>query len=209
MTGTSTPAGPAHRAGPPSGTYHILTAISMAVGRGPAARAVADAAGLTAGDRVLDIGCGPGTAVREAARRGATATGIDPSPVMLRLARRISALQRIRGLAWLEGRAEALPLPDHGVTLAWAVSSAHHWDDRRAAFGEIRRVLSPGGQVLLAERLASPGARGRAAHGLAPAQAEELAGGLAAAGFADVRVHTRRARRRALIIVQGRQRPPG
>jgi ubiquinone/menaquinone biosynthesis C-methylase UbiE len=209
MTGTRTPTGLVHHAGSSSRAYEILTAVSMTVGRGPTARAVAGTAGLTAGDRVLDIGCGPGTAVREAARRGATATGLDPSPVMLRLARRTSALRRIYGLAWLQGRAEALPLPDRSVTLAWALSSAHHWDDRRAAFGEVRRVLAPGGRVLLAERLTRPGARGHAAHGLTPAQAGELAQELTAAGFTDVRVQTRRARRRALIIVQGRQRPQG
>ncbi len=46
----------------------ILTVLSMTAGRGPLARAVADAAELTPADRVVDIGCGPGTAVRHAAR---------------------------------------------------------------------------------------------------------------------------------------------
>ena len=83
---------------PPSGpeiagwAYQIVTALSMTVGRGPLARAVADAAQLTPADRVIDIGCGPGTAVRHAARRGAAATGIDPDPAMLRLARWITAI---------------------------------------------------------------------------------------------------------------------
>jgi trans-aconitate methyltransferase len=58
----------------------------MTAGHGPRVRAVADAAELTAADRLVDVGCGPGTAVRLAARRAATATGIDPDPAMLGLA---------------------------------------------------------------------------------------------------------------------------
>jgi len=39
--------------------YRALTVLSMAVGRGPAARAVAASAKLSSDDRVVDIGCGP------------------------------------------------------------------------------------------------------------------------------------------------------
>ena len=101
----------------------IITAVSMTAGRGPLARAVADAAELAPADRVVDIGCGPGTAVRYAAPRAATAVGIDPDPVMLRLAQWSTALQRSPNVRWLEGRAEKLPLPDGEATLAWAISS--------------------------------------------------------------------------------------
>jgi SAM-dependent methyltransferase len=47
-------------------TSDVLVAISMVLGRGRAARIVADLAGLTCQDRVVDIGCGPGTATRVA-----------------------------------------------------------------------------------------------------------------------------------------------
>jgi cyclopropane fatty-acyl-phospholipid synthase-like methyltransferase len=73
--------------------WQIITAVSMTAGRGPLARAVADAAELAPADRVADIGCGPGTAVRCAAPRAATVAGIDPDPVMLRLARWSTALR--------------------------------------------------------------------------------------------------------------------
>ena len=81
-TNTSSEVGAVHHAA------EVVTVISMAVGRSAAARVVADIAEVGPGDRVVDIGCGPGTAVREAARRGATATGVDPSPIMLRIATR-------------------------------------------------------------------------------------------------------------------------
>jgi ubiquinone/menaquinone biosynthesis C-methylase UbiE len=183
--------------------YEIITALSMTVGRGAAARAVADLAAVRAGDRVVDIGCGPGTAVREAVHRGATATGVDPSPVMLRLARQISALRRMPHIAWLEGSAEALSLPDGDATIVWALSSVHHWQDRAAGLAEAHRVLDPGGQLVLAERRRRPGARGHAAHGLTSDQADRLATDMIAAGFVGVHTETRNAGRRRLVIVCG------
>jgi cyclopropane fatty-acyl-phospholipid synthase-like methyltransferase len=90
----------AHRA---AGIVEVLTALSMTVGRRNRARTVADTANIAAGDRVLDIGCGPGAAARLAARQGAAVTGVDPSPMMLRLARWISAVRRAHGLDWRIG----------------------------------------------------------------------------------------------------------
>jgi ubiquinone/menaquinone biosynthesis C-methylase UbiE len=191
--------------GPGSSAAEVLTALSMTVGRGAAARAVADAAALRAGDRVVDIGCGPGTAVRYAVRRGATAAGVDPSPVMLRMARRISHLRRVASATWLEGSAEALPLPDETATAVWALASAHHWNNQAAGLAEAYRVLRPGGRLLIAERLVKPGARGHAAHGLTHDQADELARRMEAAGCTDVHIDTRQAGRRTLLLITGRR----
>jgi ubiquinone/menaquinone biosynthesis C-methylase UbiE len=202
----SQPAGPApgsaHTA-PTWKAYEVLTAVSMIFGRGRLARTVADAAQVAPDDRVLDIGCGPGTAAREAARRGAAATGVDPSPTMLRLARWISAIRRPGNVSWLEGRAERLPLPDSQATVAWAVSSAHHWSDRTAGFREARRALAPPGRLVIAERLVNPGTRGHAAHGLSSDQARELAQEMTASGFVHVQVQTKLAGRRNLVIISG------
>ena len=141
-----------------------LTAVSMMFGRGAAARAVARLAGLTGDDRVVDVGCGPGTAVREAARHAAAATGVDPDAASLALARWISTRRRARNVTWLKGGAEQLPLPDDCATVVWALSSVHHWPDRITGFAEVHRVLArAAGSV--AERLVRAGARGHAAHG--------------------------------------------
>ena len=113
----------------PSGrARHAITVASMTMGRVPLARAAADAVDLTPADRVVDIGCGPGTAVRLAARHTISATGIDPDPAMLRFARWITALRPSPNVDWLEGRAEKLPLADGQATVAWAINSVHHWE---------------------------------------------------------------------------------
>jgi ubiquinone/menaquinone biosynthesis C-methylase UbiE len=182
----------------------IVTALSMTAGRGSVARGIANLAAVGAGDRVLDVGCGPGTAAREAARRGSTVIGVDPSSVMLGLARRISASRRAHNLEWMAGSAERLPLPDDSVTVAWAISTVHHWADVGAGIDEIRRALAPAGRVVLAERLVKPGARGHAAHGLTGDQAEAVAAQLRAAGFEGVQADVRRFGRRTLIILTGR-----
>jgi len=203
-TGTQrTGAGTAGRAA------RVITALWMTAAHGPRVRAVADTAELTGADRVVDVGCGPGTAVRLAARRAATATGIDPDPAMLRFARWSTAIPRPPNISWLEGRAEKLPLADGQATVVWAISSAHHWDDRRAGIGEARRVLAPGGRLVLAERLAKPAARGHAAHGLTRDQAEELTRQLTAAGFGQVGLHIGKAGLRTVIIIRGQKDAAG
>jgi hypothetical protein len=54
--------------------------VAVTLGRGSSASTVADLARTGPSDRVVDVGCGSGTAARLAGRRGSTATGIDPSP---------------------------------------------------------------------------------------------------------------------------------
>lgn len=183
----------------------LLTALAMTAGRGPVARAIVSEAQLTAADRAADVGCGPGTAVREAARRGVPVTGIDPSSVALRLARVLTRATADARITWMLGSAERLPLPDGSATVLWSISSVHHWDDQAAALTEIRRVLAPGGRALLAERLIRPGARGHAAHGFTRVQAEDLAKALASTGFTAVRSKILTAGRRTMVVVRGDQ----
>jgi SAM-dependent methyltransferase len=181
--------------------HETLYPISMLFGRGAMARAVTDLAALSASDVVVDVGCGPGSAVRRARRAGAHVVGVDPSPQMLRLARRITSALRMDGITFAEGTAERLPLDPAGATVLWAIQSVHHWEDRNRGIEESLRVLAPGGRMVLAERRVTPGARGHAAHGLTDAQASELAREAAQAGFAEVQTHRVAAGHRTLVAV--------
>jgi ubiquinone/menaquinone biosynthesis C-methylase UbiE len=181
--------------------------LAMSYGRGRSARLVADLARVGPGDRVVDVGCGPGRFLREAAERGAEAVGVDPSSQMRRLAlRRIPA--RLRGaVRVVDGTAELLPLEDGAATVAWAVASFHHWADPGAGLAELHRVLEPGGRLLIVEGLARP--RGWLRHhALTREEAGRLAAQIEQAGFADVAVERHAAGRRRLVVVRGR-RPAG
>jgi ubiquinone/menaquinone biosynthesis C-methylase UbiE len=174
--------------------------LFLAIGRTNAQLAV-DIASVSATDHVLDIGCGPGVAVRAAAGRGARATGIDPAPVMLRVAR---AVTRGRdGIDWVEGTAESLPVPTGSATVVWSLATVHHWKDVTKGLAEAHRVLTPGGRVLAIERQVAPDATGIASHGWTEQQAESFAAQCRTAGFDDVRVEGRDAGRRAVWAVHG------
>ncbi|OBG25503.1 class I SAM-dependent methyltransferase [Mycobacterium sp. E3198] len=186
------------------GAIGLVAALGMlATGRGNA-RFAADLAAVSDTDRVVDIGCGPGNAVRAAARRGARALGVDPSPLMLRLAR--LATRDHPNVSWSQGTAEALPVPDGGATVAWSLKTVHHWRDVTAGLAELRRALAPAGRLLVLERRVQPGATGLASHGWTQQQAESFAAQCRAAGFAGVRRDEHRRGRGSVWVVQAVRR---
>src|SRR5688572_17304145 len=104
-------------------------------------------AGLTPGMQVLDVAVGTGLVAREIRRVLGTnghVIGIDPSSGMM-------ALGRADGIMLIQGRAEILPFADASfdfVTLGFAL---RHLNDLERVFAEFRRVLRPGGKILLLE----------------------------------------------------------
>lgn len=115
---------------------------------GPWAVRVADAARISAGDRVLDVACGTGGLTSEALRRvgtQGTVAGLDSSTDMLSVARR-----KLPALDWREGRAEALPFEDGAFDVVLCQFGLMYFNDREQAVREMRRVLRPGGRVALA-----------------------------------------------------------
>ncbi|HUH69687.1 MAG TPA: class I SAM-dependent methyltransferase [Mycobacterium sp.] len=183
-----------------AGLSGLVAGLGMLVtGRGYARLAV-DRAAVSDADRVVDIGCGPGSAVRAAARRGARVVGVDPAPVMLRLASAVTGDQS--NITWSPGSAEELPLPDGWATVAWSLKTVHHWKDVTVGLAEVGRVLAPSGRFLVMERRVHPKARGLASHGWTEQQAESFATQCRAAGFGGVRVDQHRDGRRAVWVVQ-------
>jgi len=99
---------------------------------------------LSEGQAVVDVGCGAGRAVAELATRGARPIGIDPDPRMLAAARRRWPERDFR-----EGAAAELPLEDGSVAGYRADKVFHEIADPAAALTEARRVLVPGGRIVL------------------------------------------------------------
>ena len=184
-----------------AGPAGLLAAASMALGGKGNARLAERLSGLAADDAVADIGCGPGTAARHAARLGAAVVGIDPAPVMLRFARLLTR-RSAHAVRYAQGSAEALPLPDSSVSVVWSIASVHHWADLDAGLREARRVLKPGGRLVAIERLSRPGAKGLASHGWTPEQASAFAGHCRVHGFADAGVNRHGVGRRTKVSVR-------
>ena len=105
---------------------------------------VVEAAAIAAGDRVLDVACGTGIAARRAAARGAEVVGLDASTDMLGVAKRHPGIQ------WQHGRAEELPFPSDAFDAVVSQFGLMFFDDRVAGLREMRRVLRPGGRLVVA-----------------------------------------------------------
>ncbi|MET0398929.1 MAG: class I SAM-dependent methyltransferase [Longimicrobiaceae bacterium] len=109
-------------------------------------------AGREAG-RVLDLGCGTGALLPRLGAWGAGVaryTGVDLSAEMLRV-----AAGKAEGAAFPAGfaaaSADALPFGDAAFDTVVSASSLHFWADAEAALVEARRVLRPGGRLLLVD----------------------------------------------------------
>lgn len=100
------------------------------------------------GQEVLDLGTGTGTLARQLAARGARVSALDPSPKLLAEATRLSEAAGLK-IAFREGRAEAPPFDDAAFDLVIA-GQCWHWFDRAAAAAASRRVLRPGGRLVIA-----------------------------------------------------------
>jgi arsenite methyltransferase len=113
-------------------------------------RLVHEALDARPGERVLDVGCGPGFYVAELLERvgpGGAVVGVDASPQMLGL-----AAHRCEGhgnVTFHEAPATSLPVGDESVDAALSVQVLEYVGDVDTALAEMRRVLRPGGRVVL------------------------------------------------------------
>lgn len=107
------------------------------------------------GETVLDVGCGAGMDLLLAARRTGPqgrAIGVDMTPAMLELVRRSALKTGLWGNVEVRrGHAEALPVESESIDVVISNGVLNLSPDKLSAFGEIYRVLRPGGRFYLAD----------------------------------------------------------
>lgn len=102
-------------------------------------------AGLPQGSKVLDVGCGTGEHLQRAVDAGLSASGVEPAPAMLEIARQVPGAEVAQGVA------TELPFGDAQFDLVIMVEVLRYLDrpDTEKALAEARRVLKPGGKLFV------------------------------------------------------------
>jgi ubiquinone/menaquinone biosynthesis C-methylase UbiE len=136
--------------GPALGMVGSLEARGHTAGYLSVVGRLLDAAHLTPGEVVLEVGCGTGVLDRWLARRTAGANrivAVDINPFLLRQARTLARQEGLEHLiTFQEGNAEALPFPDSSFDMAMSSTVIQRVDAARM-LAEMVRVTKPGGRV--------------------------------------------------------------
>lgn len=116
---------------------------------------IVERADLRASDRVVDVGAGTGLLALAAARRCEQVWAIDISPAMCRVLKAKAAARSVRNLTVVKASAMRLPLPDDSVDAVVSNYCYHHLNDgdKLVALTEARRVLRPGGRLVLGDMM--------------------------------------------------------
>ncbi|MGH9033985.1 MAG: class I SAM-dependent methyltransferase [Acidimicrobiia bacterium] len=141
------------------------------------------------GERVLELGFGPGVAITELARRatGGLVAGVDHSELMVRQARRRNAAPVRSGQVDLRiGSIDDLPEVGTDFDAALAVNVLQFSDDPAAVLGALRRVLRRGGRIAIASQPRCPGATAETS----AESGRQIAARLESAGYSGIRVET-------------------
>ncbi len=102
----------------------------------------------------LDIATGTGHTAFALSRCVRRVVGCDLTPEMLRIAAEEANRRGIDNVTWAEGDAESLPFPDRLFDVVTCRIAAHHFPRAEQAFAEARRVLVPGGRMILIDNYA-------------------------------------------------------
>jgi ubiquinone/menaquinone biosynthesis C-methylase UbiE len=157
---------------------------------------------LQPGDRVLEIGFGPGVAIKLASRIASEGlvVGLDHSAAMLAQARRRNAAAIREGRVDLRlGSVSDLPAFDEPFDKIFAINSIGFWAEPAERLKELRLLLRPGGTIAITTQPRSRGATDETAQ----QTGRETADALRSAGFSRVRLETRPMKPVSAVCVLG------
>ena len=158
-------------------------------------------------DDVLEIGCGPGKAIKLLTDTTSvrSVAGIDPSAEMLEQAASINKDSISAGRVVLKrASVERLPFESGRFSRVFAVSTFHDWEDRHKGIVEIRRVLRKGGHLVLCLRRAPRFKFPWSSPGLTEEELQRDMALLEGQGFQNVRLLSRRFRFRIACMLAER-----
>lgn len=190
--------------GRPTGLWGRLAGRMMARTRSNHERAqwTISLLGIKPGDRILEIGFGPGIAIELASRLAVDGrvVGLDHSEVMIRqAARRNADAVRDRQVELHLGSVAELPPFEEPFDKVFTINSIHFWEDPLQRLKDLRRVLKPGGMIAVTLQ---PRSRGATAATTALI-GDELAAKLRSAGFTQVTVDIKQTRPLPVACVRG------
>jgi SAM-dependent methyltransferase len=152
--------------------------------------------GLTPGDGVLDVACGPGNFTREFAAivgPGGLAIGIDASATMLARAVQDTDPAADQVVGYVRGDAVELPFRDASFDAVCCFAALHLFADPDAALDHMTRVLTPGGRLAILTSCRLRSVAGRTVNDLAGARSgmrvfgpDEIVDGLRERGYAEI-----------------------
>jgi SAM-dependent methyltransferase len=187
----------------PAGPLGRVVARLMNRGNGALNARAIEVLDVTAGSRVLDLGFGGGLTFGPLLARGASVIGVDRAEDMVQAATARHEEDVVAGrLTVRTGEVDGLPLDDDAVDRVLTVNTVYFWPDLGPALSEVRRVLAPGGRLVIGIRDGSV-MRQVSPEVFTLRTPDELRAALEAAGFSDVRVRSAEDRKTHLIDAVG------
>ena len=98
---------------------------------------------------VADLGCGEGYLTLEAAHWARRVIAVDQSAEVLARARELAARRKLKNITWKRGQLDKLPIDSASIDVALLSQALHHVESPPRALAEARRILKPGGRVLV------------------------------------------------------------